>query len=636
MAENGKKEIVFLYCGIRTGNFGAGSHFETLLKGLIQSDDLKMKIIRTDSPFSREVSNTTYLGIPVLDIPQPENKLFLTAEDSPVQKVYAKRILEIAYPFFRDFEDPVFVINSIDYLNLAIEMRDSLEVCRIVYIHHAWTWKDFYNRSDQSFMEDWNTTKSPGLNQAIYFTKLQQKLAHLSDHVVTVTEQARNFFTEYLGLSQNKITRIYNGIELAETNLKNESISKVDLGLNEAEKIILYCGRIKPAKGIGVLIDAFKTIYDKHPEYRLVVVGSGDFKEMIAKTQPIAAKVTFTGRLVREDLFNWYRIASVGVLPSFHEQCSFTALEMAAHQLPMVVGEVDGLDEMYRDSVDCLKAQVSYDKDGFKAIDPLLLAEKILMMIENPEIAIQFAKNASGWVSEKYTVERMINGYKEVLMNLECSHENIPLNIHFIIMGEHVPEGVKECMNSWRQLENEGFEILEWDKKTISEFLDTHYPEFLELFLKARNLAEASDISRYLLLYHFGGIYVDWDVQLLDGLLFLEIYRSHRKGIFLLDPSNNSIACEFIAAAKGLSVLRTIIANIKKKYESGERDKLTTPFFSGPFMLREIFVEGHINASMLIEVKDAFLYDYLEIRQKPSKKERKPMIHYWIHSWITP
>lgn len=419
--EGRKKEIIFLYCGLRTGNFGAGSHFYALLDGLSKSGNFKIKMIRTDSQLYREVTVNSYGNIPVLDIPQPENKLFLTVEDSLIQKTYAKRVLEISYPFFEDFEDPFFVVNSIDYLNLVLEMKGSLEACSIAYIHHAWSWKDFYNKPDRIFMEDWDTLNTPRLEQAMYYTKQQQKLALLADKVVAVTDQARDFFVKHLGVAQNKVFKIYNGLDMDKLQGIDGIISPSDYGLGSSEKAILYCGRIKSEKGVGALIEAFKIIHKTHPDYRLVLIGSGDFKEMISKTNPISAKVTFTGKLSREELFKWYGMASVGVLPSFHEQCSFTALEMAAHRLPMVISAVDGLGEMYHDGLDSLKVQVGFDKDGFKTISPQTLAEKIITLVQNPELATQLAQNAFRLVSEKYTLDNMIRGYIEVFQTE--SHE---------------------------------------------------------------------------------------------------------------------------------------------------------------------------------------------------------------------
>ena len=57
-------------------------------------------------------------------------------------------------------------------------------------------------------------------------------------------------------------------------------------------------------------------------------------------------RVTFTGHLNPEQLAGFYGRAAVGVLPSFHEQCSYSAIELMRHGIPFVGTDSTGLREM--------------------------------------------------------------------------------------------------------------------------------------------------------------------------------------------------------------------------------------------------------------------------------------------------
>ena len=53
-----------------------------------------------------------------------------------------------------------------------------------------------------------------------------------------------------------------------------------------------------------------------------------------------------TGRLNKEQVYDFYQIADIGVMPSMHEQCSYVAIEMMMFGLPMIISTTTGLKEM--------------------------------------------------------------------------------------------------------------------------------------------------------------------------------------------------------------------------------------------------------------------------------------------------
>ena len=63
----------------------------------------------------------------------------------------------------------------------------------------------------------------------------------------------------------------------------------------------------------------------------------------------IRNKVTFTGKVDKDELYAFYRIADVGGMPSFHEQCSYVGIEMLMHGLPVIGTDTTGLKEMVED-----------------------------------------------------------------------------------------------------------------------------------------------------------------------------------------------------------------------------------------------------------------------------------------------
>lgn len=210
---------------------------------------------------------------------------------------------------------------------------------------------------------------------------------------------------------------------------------------------------------------------------------------------------------------------------------------------------------------------------------------------------------------------------------------SIPKIIHQIT-GSGTNELIEKCFNSWRALEKLGFKIIMWNDSTLVTFLKTHHDFAFEAFMNSRNHAEAADIARYLLIYTFGGHYVDWDIELIDEIKFQHLNTKYSSGYMLLDHSNNTLASEYFCAVVGDEFLLNITKDIVEIYESGMRKLFMTPQYSGPYRMRDCLSKYPKTLMATIPIKEAFVYDYQEIRNMPDKVIAQPMIHYWLHSWF--
>lgn len=88
----------------------------------------------------------------------------------------------------------------------------------------------------------------------------------------------------------------------------------------------------------------------------------------------------------------------------------------------------------------------------------------------------------------------------------------VPKIIHHIT-GRKPSDLVKTCLKSWKPLSAYGFTFKIWNDEKIERFIKENYGYALDAFKTARNHAEAADIARYLITFHYGGYYVDWDIH---------------------------------------------------------------------------------------------------------------------------
>ena len=97
----------------------------------------------------------------------------------------------------------------------------------------------------------------------------------------------------------------------------NKYIKDYDL---QDQSLVLFVGRLEKIKNPALLLRAFKRL--NGIEAKLIIVGSGSQeKELhdLADSLGISDKVIFTGSLTGKDLYAWYYLADLFVLPSLFE-----------------------------------------------------------------------------------------------------------------------------------------------------------------------------------------------------------------------------------------------------------------------------------------------------------------------------
>lgn len=90
----------------------------------------------------------------------------------------------------------------------------------------------------------------------------------------------------------------------------------------------------------------------------------------------------------------------------------------------------------------------------------------------------------------------------------------IPKIIHYCWFGGNpLPEMAIKCIESWKKFLPD-YEIKQWDE---SNFDVNMIPYAAEAY-KAKKYAFVSDFARFWILYNYGGLYFDTDVQLIKGI----------------------------------------------------------------------------------------------------------------------
>jgi glycosyltransferase involved in cell wall biosynthesis len=164
---------------------------------------------------------------------------------------------------------------------------------------------------------------------------------------------------------------------------------------------------------VQVLLDAAPTILRQVPNAQFVIAGDGYYLSELrqkAAASPASAHVRFFGQANDPQLRDLYRVADVAVVPSLYEPFGIVVLEGMATGAPTVTSDVGGINDI-----------VQHLENGVKtrAGNPESLAEGILQVLQDPELANRLRQSAHHHVLTNYTWEavahKTLEAYRRVL-----------------------------------------------------------------------------------------------------------------------------------------------------------------------------------------------------------------------------
>ncbi len=167
-------------------------------------------------------------------------------------------------------------------------------------------------------------------------------------------------------------------------------------------------------------------------------------------------------------------------------------------------------------------------------------------------------------------VELLRQNYEKLRPSKAPSSINpiIPKVIHQIWLGESsIPANYKYYLETWKK-HHPNWEIKLWTEK---EIIAENFPS-MDLFYKARSYAGRSDIIRYEILYRYGGLYIDTDVECFKN--FDDLHHKYHFYANMEPPPVNkqivSIANMMIGSIPKHPILRTTLENLRKNWDKAE------------------------------------------------------------------
>ncbi len=166
---------------------------------------------------------------------------------------------------------------------------------------------------------------------------------------------------------------------------------------------ILCVGRLVPAKGQSILLQAVAKLRVQGRTIQLRLVGDGPERSTLVnetKRLNLDGFVCFEGNVNGDRIRRMYESADLFVLASFAEGIPVVLMEAMAMEVPCIATNVNGIPELIRNEIDGLLVSPS-DVDG--------LANAILRLMDNSELRQCFAQSARRRVLEAYNLETNVS-----------------------------------------------------------------------------------------------------------------------------------------------------------------------------------------------------------------------------------
>lgn len=216
-------------------------------------------------------------------------------------------------------------------------------------------------------------------------------------------------------------------------------------------------------------------------------------------------------------------------------------------------------------------------------------------------------------------------------MRLEVD-QVIPKMIHYCWFGgKTIPEKFKSYIESWHKF-CPGYEIIEWNEFNY----DISKCKYMQEAYEKRIWGFVPDYARLDIVYNYGGIYLDVDVELvrnIDDLLYQKGFAAFEDEIYVNLGSG-------FGAMKGLPILKVMMESYNKKkfiYEDDSLNLVGSPVYNTS-ILRNY---GLISNGDYQRVADMTIYPAKVLNGKYWHTMRtviKPWtyaIHHYDGSWIT-
>lgn len=417
------KHIYLFSSDSRAGDYGIGTYIRELAACIKSEQSVYLTLVELQST-EKEFSVVESKGVRTIKIPSPHLAPYWQLQRGKVEQ-YNLAVSCLLRSQIDENEDNVFHLNYLQHDSLVQYLRKLYPSCKIIFTIHYMGWCTLIKGDKAYFKEIIRKEESERTDvteKSVYDDYNRMKdMCQSVDSVICLSSYTFDILQAEYGIPQEQLAFIPNGLkdEIVIVDEEQKRVMKKGLSFTGNEKIVLFVGRLDEEKGLLLLLKAFEKMVIHSPDAHLIIAGSGNYDRFSKECTLFYGKVTFTGKVEKDFLYKLYQIADVGVHPSLNEQCSYVAIEMMMHGIPLVGIDSAGIGEMIESGYNGYK--VCTGQDSLSAISKQnlqieQLGKRISEILKNDELRQRLSENSRIVYRSRYKDTQMKNKILEVYL----------------------------------------------------------------------------------------------------------------------------------------------------------------------------------------------------------------------------
>jgi glycosyltransferase involved in cell wall biosynthesis len=190
---------------------------------------------------------------------------------------------------------------------------------------------------------------------------------------------------------------------------------KIRKKYNERGMVVGYVGKFTLAKGVYNFALAMRNISVRLPKVRAIFVGDYRNSEPPSLGVKIIEmfkgydNIMFVGEVSHVEVAGYLNEMKLLVLPSYSEGLPHVILEAMACGTPVLATPVGAIPDVIKDGV-----------NGFllESNDPQHIAERIIELLDKPDLLEEVSVNAYNYVRENFSFEKTLDAWRMILSEL--------------------------------------------------------------------------------------------------------------------------------------------------------------------------------------------------------------------------
>ena len=213
---------------------------------------------------------------------------------------------------------------------------------------------------------------------------VEKTAIEMADAVIAVSQETKEDVLKYFNVDESKVKVIYNGINLNEYVVTNETSTLKQYGIDQSKPYVLFVGRITRQKGIIHLVNAIKYI---DPDTQIVLCAGApdtpdiakEMEERIADVKQTRKNVIWIDKMLeKKEVIQLYSHADVFCCPSIYEPFGIINIEAMACETAVVASAVGGIKEVVVDGETGILIPLEQQKTApFEPVDPDAFAKDL-------------------------------------------------------------------------------------------------------------------------------------------------------------------------------------------------------------------------------------------------------------------